>query len=452
MNDLTNSAADDRTEESVSASMADCETSFWSAFVGRSSRFAVTSIFDQGVVSATNFATMLIIARLCSKADVGVYYLGWTIILFLMGAQGNLISIPYTMHCRRREEESSASYAGSTLVHQLCVSFFAIVCIFALSIITYFDFGPSEMLTVEWVLIIIVPIVLLREYIRRFMFAHLAVGGALLLDICVSCIQITGLLSLAFFHELSVPGVYAIVGCACVLSLLVWMLTNHHPIDFQRKRILSDWRENWHFGKWAFAGQFTGLSFYILPWLLTFAHSTAETGMFAACNTLVGLANPFVLGMCNFLTPKSAHAFSNEGVAGLNRVLRKTALVFAISLGLFFLLTFFAGNFMAVLVYGGKFHGAGPVIAVLSFALLLDALGLTANNGLWATDHPGANFPVDIAQMSVTLATALWLVFPLGALGIAVAIAVGRVAGVLLRWIVFWILINPRHAESEAAL
>jgi len=37
-----------------------------------------------GVVSATNFATTLIIARLCDKADVGVYYLAWTLLLFIV--------------------------------------------------------------------------------------------------------------------------------------------------------------------------------------------------------------------------------------------------------------------------------------------------------------------------------------------------------------------------------
>ena len=146
-------------------------------------------------------------------------------------------------------------------------------------------------------------------------------------------------------------------------------------------------------------------------------HGEADTGMFAAGNTLVGLANLFVIGLCNFLTPKSAQAFAREGSEGLSRVLRKATIVFIASLGLFCLIAAFFGNYLALIVYGEKYHGAGPIIAVLSVATLLDALGLTANNGLWAIDRPAANFPADIAQLIVTLGTALWFVFPVGTAG-----------------------------------
>jgi hypothetical protein len=101
------------------------------SFFGAGVRLGMASIFDQAVVSATNFATMLIIARLCTKEDMGVYYLGWTLVLFIVAAQGNLISVPYTMYCLRREGQSLASYSGSTLVHQLLASALAIICLSA---------------------------------------------------------------------------------------------------------------------------------------------------------------------------------------------------------------------------------------------------------------------------------------------------------------------------------
>ena len=193
------------------------------------------------------------------------------------------------------------------------------------------------------------------------------------------------------------------------------------------------------------------MSFYILPWLLTLAHSEADTGMFAASNTLVGFANLFVIGMCNFLTPKVAQAFTNEGVAGLCRVLRKVTIVFIASLGSFSLIVYFFGTYLALIVYGAKYQGAGPIIAVLSIATLVDALGLTANNGLWAIDRPAANFPADIIQSIVTLVTALWLVFPLGALGIAMAMVVGRVSGALVRWFKLWGLMNSVQYQADVA-
>ncbi len=432
-------------------SMAEGQVSAWSAFMGRSLRSGAASIFDQAVVSAANFATMLIIARLCSKEEVGIYYLAWTMVLFIMALQGSLISVPYTMYCCRREGHSLASYAGSTLVHQLITSLAAMSAIWAMTVVLSWGVGPQAMRAVGWVLIVTIPFILMREFIRRFMFAHLELGAAIVLDVSVASVQLASLLLLGYFHLLTVSAVYAVMGGACVLSLLIWRLTNHQHIHFQAERFVADWRENWQFGKWAFISQLIGLYFYILPWLLTLAHNEADTGMFAASNTLVGLANPFVLGMCNFLTPKAAQAFAREGSQGLSRVLRKTTILFTASLGSFCLLAIVAGNYLALLVYGAKYHDAGPIIAVLSIALLLDALGLAANNGLWAIDRPAANFPADIAQSIVSLGTALWLVFPLGAMGIAIAIAVGRGAGAMLRWIALWSTMNSAACPAEAA-
>lgn len=159
------------------------------SFVGAGVRLGMASIFDQAVVSATNFATTLIIARLCTKADVGVYYLAWTLVLFIVAAQGNLISVPYTIYCRRREGRSLASYSGSMLVHQLFTSALAMLCLWGLTIFFSLGFGPQAMRSLGWVLICAAPFILLREYARRFLFAHLKLTAAVVMDVSVSCIN-----------------------------------------------------------------------------------------------------------------------------------------------------------------------------------------------------------------------------------------------------------------------
>ena len=242
----------------------------------------MVSIVDQAVVSATNFATTLIIARLCTKADVGVYYLAWTLVLFIVAAQGNLISVPYTVYCRRRDGRSLVSYSGSMLVHQLLTSIVAVLCLTALAICFCLGFGPQAMRPLGWVLVCAAPFILLREYARRFLFAHLNLAAAVVMDVGVSCVQLASLLILGYFNVLTVPAVYAVMGGASAMAMTMWLLTNRQPMRFQMDRFLPDWRENWNFGKWALAGQLTGLAFYILPWLLAITHGEADTGMFGA--------------------------------------------------------------------------------------------------------------------------------------------------------------------------
>ena len=126
-------------------------------------RMGVYSIFDQGVVSGTNFLTTLLIARTCCRAELGFYSLAWTMVLFLTAAQGNLISVPYTIYCQRRSGAGLAEYAGSTLVHQLITSLVAVVCFLGLGILLALGFGPQGLQPAAWVLLGVIPFLFLAS-------------------------------------------------------------------------------------------------------------------------------------------------------------------------------------------------------------------------------------------------------------------------------------------------
>ena len=408
------------------------------------------AIFDQGVVSGTNFLTTLILARACSQEELGVYSLAWTVVLFLAAAQGNLISVPYTMYCHRHAGDSLAAYAGSTLLHQLITSLAAVACVLGLDVLLSAGVGPAGVRPAAWVLLGVIPFLLLREYARRLTFAHLALTAAVAIDVLVAALQLGTLLVLRRFGLLSAAAAYGAMGAACAVACLYWWWTSP-PMRFSRARFLTDWRANWSFGKWALTSQFTGLAFYLLPWILAAFHGEAETGELAACGTLVGLSNLFVIGVNNFLMPKAAQAFTQFGPDALNGVLRKTLLYSVVVLGGLCLFAFFAGNLLAGLVYGPKYGDTGLLVFMLSLATFTDALGLTASTGLWAMDRPSTSLVGDFVQLVVTLGCALWLVFPLGAMGIAIAMVAGRTAGAAVRWSALRMLLGFAHYEPHAA-
>ena len=59
---------------------------------------------DQGVSSATNFLTGVIIARACSKEELGLYMLGFSLVLFVTDLQTSLISTPYMVYAPRLKD------------------------------------------------------------------------------------------------------------------------------------------------------------------------------------------------------------------------------------------------------------------------------------------------------------------------------------------------------------
>jgi O-antigen/teichoic acid export membrane protein len=227
-----------------------------------------------------------------------------------------------------------------------------------------------------------------------------------------------------------------VMGGAAAAACAAWFVWARPPLRMAPGRIAADWRAHWAFGKWALAGQLASLGFYVLPWMLAGVHGKAAAGVLATCNTLVGLANLFVIGMGNFVGPKAAQALAEGGARALAGVMRTTLLLFVVVLGAFCAATWFAGDLMAWACFGSRYAGSGPLIAVLALATFTDALGLTASSGLWALDRPAANFAGDVVQLAATLALAIVLVAPLGAMGIAISLVAGRTAGAALRWFV----------------
>ena len=150
---------------------------------------------------------------------------------------------------------------------------------------------------------------------------------------------------------------------------------------FSRERFAKDWGGNWSFGKWALTSQMTGLAFYLLPWILAAVHGEAETGELAACSTLVGLSNLFVIGLNNFLMPKAAQAFSQRGPHALCSVLRKAMLWSVAVLGGLCLVACFAGNCLAGSVYGPNMATRDRLIFMLALATFTDAHGAYGQHG-----------------------------------------------------------------------
>lgn len=422
------------------------------AVIEPSVRKGALSLFDQAIVSGTNFATSVVIGRLCSKEDMGVYYLALSIVYFARGIQEQIVSAPYQIYCSRRDGETAASYAGSAFVHQALFSLAAVVCMLGFSQALAFGLGPAAMSSTVWVMLGVMPLMLLREYIRHFSFAHFRMRTAVILDATVAAVQIAALVVLGSMGLLTIPVVYAVIGGACLVASFAWVFLKRQKLEFSARGVWSDWVHNWKFSKWALASQLVGASSpYILPWFVAAAQGEAATGVYAVSTTLVGLANMFVMGLSNFLTPKAANAYANEGVSGLKRVLYATSAIFIVVLGGFALTTVVAGDWIAAITYGAKYIGAGPVIAVFAFSMLANSLCVTAGNGLWAMERPSANFRADLTALIAIVGCSIWLVPVYGPLGAAYAALIGNVVDAVVRWVILKKLMASTEALAHSA-
>lgn len=401
---------------------------------GTLNRNSFASVIDQAAVSGTGFVTCVIIGRMCSREDLGLYALALSIVRFISGVQLELVCSPYVVYSIQRQGPALAAYTGSTLVHQLLLTGASVLILLALAGLLTLGVGPTGLAPVVWALVGALPFLVLRDYIRQLSLCHLRLAVVLAIDGSVAVLQLGGLLLLGYWHILTVGGAYGIAGTACGLACVGWLLAGRQPLSVVPAEVASDWKQNWSFSRWSLAGFLIGTTTpYFMPWILALAHGEAATGVLAACSTLVNSVSTYVTGMTNVLTPQAVRAFAQDGAPGLRLVLRNIVILFAVTVGTFSLFILATGDLSVRLLYGDKYAGCGAVLGLLSLNALANSLSVTVGTGLCALGRPSANFLADVSALMLTWTVLLWVIGPLGVVGAALALFAGAFGGAVVR-------------------
>jgi O-antigen/teichoic acid export membrane protein len=399
--------------------------SFLSRFLSpkRALHQGVVSLADQAVASATNFLTGVIIARACSKEELGLYMLGFSLILSMSDFQTSLITTPYMVYAPRLRERAHALYTGSTLIHQLAFCVIAMLGVASGAAVVDRGVGPRGLGPVLWALVLTVALILLREHARRVSFARLRLKTAFVFDTCIGIGQIGGLLILARFHLLSASRAYWVIGLVCGIAVAGWLWSDREFYEPRISESVADLKRNWVLGRYVFAsGLAWALSVNLYPWLLTAYHSVASTGVWAACLGVVSVGNPMLLGIQNIMGPKIAHEYAAKGPRAVNRLVLKMTAVIAPPMSLLCILMFIWGGALLSHLYGRQYAGDGMIVSILSLNVLLTAIAFSLSRVLFAIDRARVDFLVNITALFIMATFGLWLVRAFGPLGAAIGL------------------------------
>ena len=416
---------------------------------GSVTRHGILSVADQAIASAANFLAGVTVARACSKEQLGLYMLGFSLILFLTDLQNSVIATPYMIYAPRLKMSALAVYTGSTLVHQLTLCFVTILALVGGIIALRHGMGPQGLETVLWALLAVITLIMLREYVRRVCFACLKLNRVLLFDTSIAVCQIAGLLLLAHFGFLSASRAYWVMGIACGVAVLSWLWSERSLYSVQIRESLADLKRNCTFGKWVFASNLLWtISMNLYPWLLAFYHGTVSTAMWSTCLGVVALSNPAVLGVQNFLGPKIAHVYAEEHREALRRFVLKASLIFSLPMLVFCLAVAFLGDPLVTLVYGQKYAGNGLVVALLAVNLVVSAVGFSFSRGLFAIERADLDFWVNFAALFIMLTLGLWLVRSFDLLGAVCGLLFANAAATAFRCFAFAKIIRVPPLEE----
>jgi len=408
------------------------------------------ALADQFVASATNFLTGIIVGRVCAQEEFGLYLLGFSIVQVAIRLQTSLVYSPYMVFSPRLSLGEKAKYGGSTLLHQFGISALCVVVLILAGVALTIGVGPEGLTPVVWALACTMLFILLREYARNVYFAELRFTAALVLDATVSILQIGALLLLARFGLLNAGILFWTTGFACGLAGMVWLCKSRSSLAPQLARVVPDLGRNWGFGKWIFASSLVfDISAYSYPWILTYYHGPASTGVWAACFGAVAITNPIVIGMVNHIGPEIVHSFAAGGISALRRMVRKTNFAFLLLLAPLSVVLLLFGDWLVVLFYGEKYGGYGLVVSLLAVDIWMSPPRITLARALLAMERADVDFVTNFVPLAVVLVLGLWLVRAFGPLGVAWAILAGDLAATTAKFLAYSLLVRQRAGRAR---
>ena len=408
------------------------------------------SFGDQAIVSAGNFLTLLLVARWTAASEVGLFAIAISLITIAMALQDALVTRPYSIQfhkalCARTE------HAFGVLSMAVGVGIAATLLLLGAAAALVLSGTLPGFAALTALIGVILPMILLREFARRFAYANLQTFSAFVLDAIAVGAAIAAIVALGLLGKLSAASALVAVGSSYAMASTAWLFARRKMFEFRRETTWQTWRECWRLGRWLAPGQVALYAQgYVTHWMSAFIAGAAAAGIYAASLSIIALSNPFLLGIFNLMTPKIAHAIKHEGREGIVRHLVTDTLLLGIVMGLFTLAIVFAGDSIMRLLYpGDEYLASSGILSVLALSSLAATLGAPATVVLscWERGREVAGVALG------TLALSLGLVWPMmtmwGLIGAAYALLIVETFGCMVRWALFAVHFNAQTGPSQ---
>jgi O-antigen/teichoic acid export membrane protein len=393
------------------------------------------AICDQGVVSLTNFATGVIIGRMCGRAELGIYALAWTLMTQATEFSATITATPYTVFSPQLSRNQRKLYLGSVLTHQLLLSMiFALVIAAGAALGLWRGLLSYSLTSVITTTACAIPFIGLREFVRRVSFAELKVSLAFLVDGIACLAQAGGVLLLLHFSALTASRTYTLLGISSALVAGGWLFLHWGAFRVDARLCGEDLKRNWCFSKWVLGSSllFTFVT-YLYPWLLAAFHGTSVTGTWAACSAIVALGNPLSLGLSNHVGPQIHNVYAKSGPAAMQRCVYRSSLLFAMLLLPVLLLLVGGGERIVAGVYGKEYAGSSGVVILLALNMFISALMYPFSRGFFSLDRAKVDTLINIVAFILLLAVGIAAVKSHSAFGAAATLLASSAVAAVIR-------------------
>lgn len=388
--------------------------------LGKKYRKAGWSLIDQGVVSAANFLSILILAKAMSPANFGIFMLAHTGLLIMNSFQNAIITQPHNVLGVRREGQAYINFTTSLALVQLIGSTILSLVILVVGYFVSEFFSEANGTVIIGLAFAAVPW-MMQEFVRRVLYTKSETTAAAINDSVSYGLQLIGVIALMLFSTKEGPSpieALLVFGGSSLIAVLLglWQLRRHFAFKQPSLWVStkSAWLESWHFGKWLVSQQILvwfGTSGY--GWLLAAIIGPEKFGMYRAAYQIVFVLNPIRQAMMNYLPSRISHIFASQGREAMVRWVGKMTLLLSIPFALFAALLIIGAEPILNLVYHDKFANTGMQWVVMggAIAFLLNFYRAPKEYAIIAMGNLKALFMRTVFSTVMVLTTGILLIY-----------------------------------------
>lgn len=363
----------------------------------------VWGIADQGLMSGSNFVTMILLARGLSEEAFGVFTLAYSSIFVVQIFQTGLFTQPHNAFGPRHEGLAYVAYTTATAVSQLV---FAAVCSLVVLGVAGVLWGKG--VTYAPLLFVLAPAIFCwqcREFGRRVLFTEDRLGAVFAIDLVGYGVQ--GLIIAGLWRAgalTATNALFVVAATSFTASIIGYCLIRK---SLGREVEWASIRENWHFGKWLVGGE-------LGRWLSDGAYlflSAALLGSFAAgilriAGIIFGPLRVIMFFLYTIIPIRLSRALAREGQDALHgRVKLMHGLVIPVVGFYCGGVALFSKQILGVL-FGDTYRAAAGVLVLYALSKFVGYSGQLVASVLKAE---GRSRPIFVAQVSSGI-----LILPLG--------------------------------------
>jgi O-antigen/teichoic acid export membrane protein len=382
---------------------------------------AVWSIADQGIISAGNFLTTIVLARYLAPEEFGCYVLLLASIVVLQIFITQTLFFPLTICIQNADSKEQEKLLSANLA---IATLFLIPGVATLASGWWF-FGYEHFILPGGAYIVGTT---LLNATRSGLYSMFRQTEVIIGDAIFQGGRLGLLFLLAYHGSLSLPLALWITAGASTIAFLI-QIPQLSPILVSLRTLPSVLRDFWAIGKWPLGHQWlVQLRTQFFPWVLALYSGPAEVAAFQALMTVINLPIPLLYGLFAILPQAVAKA---KASGGENVALHVSFIYLAIA-GIPILaisaLIFFAPAFLLEIIYGSQssYLRLAPYLQVFVIASVASNAIDIANSFFYGAGRNRTPFLLDSFRLAAVAISGAALVALYGFAGSAIALLIAN--------------------------